>query len=398
MQHLLARLAIAPGQLCADLRVSALHLVVGRLAHVVQQAAAPRQAPVQAQLLGHHAAQVGHLQAVLEHVLAVAGAELEPAQELHQLLVQRPHVGVLDGGPAHLQDVLLHLGLGFVDHLLDARGVDTSVLDQLGQRQAGRLAADVVEGADDDHAGRVVHDDVHPGAFLEGADVAPLAADDAALHLVAGDVHGADGTVGGVLGGVAVDGGGQDAAGLLLARLPELLLVLLQPGGHHVGQFPLQPLQEQFLGLVPVERADLVQLLHLLLDHALQVRRALFHVGPAVGELALAVLEVPFFFLQVPVLFFEAILALVQATFLVAQLAAQLLHLAVERLAPLEQVVLGLQFRFFGELVGLVPGGPGDLLGLGPDPLEPGPVEQAGAAVAEGQPRQGGETGDDRAE
>ena len=166
-------------------------------------------------------AQVRHLQAVLQHVLAVAGAELQPAQQLHQLLVQRADVRLQHRLLADLQDVLLHLRLRFLDHFLDARRVNAAVLDQLGQGQPGGLAADVVEGADDDHAGRVVHDHVHAGAFLEGADVAAFAADDAALHVVAGNVHRADGGVGGVLGGVAVDGGGQDAAGLLLAGLPQ---------------------------------------------------------------------------------------------------------------------------------------------------------------------------------
>ena len=43
--------------------------------------------------------------------------------------------------------------------------MNAAVLDQLGQGQPGGLAADVVEGADDDHAGRVVHDHVDAGAF-----------------------------------------------------------------------------------------------------------------------------------------------------------------------------------------------------------------------------------------
>ena len=75
---------------------------------------------------------------------------------------------------ADLQDVLLHLLLRFGDDLLDPRRMDAAVLDQLGQRQPGGLAADVVEGADDDDAGRVVDDDVDAGRLLEGADVAAL--------------------------------------------------------------------------------------------------------------------------------------------------------------------------------------------------------------------------------
>ena len=70
----------------------------------------------------------------------------------------------------------------------------------------GDLAAHRVEAADDDHdARRVVDDHVHAGRLLEAADVAPLAADDAALHVVAGDRHRADRVVGGLLGGVALD-------------------------------------------------------------------------------------------------------------------------------------------------------------------------------------------------
>src|SRR5437016_377110 len=84
----------------------------------------------------------------------------------------------------------------------------SAVLNEFRQRQPCHLAADVVERADDDDARRVIDDDIHPSAFLEGADVAPLAADDAALHVVAGNVHRADRRVRGVLGGVAVDGGG----------------------------------------------------------------------------------------------------------------------------------------------------------------------------------------------
>ena len=63
----------------------------------------------------------------------------------------------------------------------------------LASDELGDLAADGVEGGDDDDAGRVVDDDVDAGLLLERPDVAALAADDAALHLVAGNVDGGDG-------------------------------------------------------------------------------------------------------------------------------------------------------------------------------------------------------------
>ena len=48
----------------------------------------------------------------------------------------------------------------------------------------GDLAADRVEAGEDHRLGRVVDDQVDAGRLLEGADVAALAADDPALHLV----------------------------------------------------------------------------------------------------------------------------------------------------------------------------------------------------------------------
>ena len=47
--------AVPLEQLGADLRMAAFGLVVGRLADVVQQAAAAGQRAVEAHLLGHHA-------------------------------------------------------------------------------------------------------------------------------------------------------------------------------------------------------------------------------------------------------------------------------------------------------------------------------------------------------
>jgi hypothetical protein len=85
---------------------------------------------------------------------------------------------------ASLLDVVLDLGLGLVVHLLDPRGMDAPVLDQLDERQFRGLAADAVEGGEHDGLRRVVDDEVHAGQVLERADVASLAADDPPFHVV----------------------------------------------------------------------------------------------------------------------------------------------------------------------------------------------------------------------
>ncbi len=151
--------------------------MVGGLADVVQQAAAPGQLAVEVHFLGQHAGDEGHLDAVPQHVLAVAGAEVEPSQQIHQPLVQAVDVGLDAGLLAQLLDVPFHLRLRAGDDLLDPRGVDAAVGDEFLQREPGDFAADHVEGGDDHHAGRVVDDHVHAGGLLEGQDVSPFAAE-----------------------------------------------------------------------------------------------------------------------------------------------------------------------------------------------------------------------------
>src|SRR5207244_660700 len=98
-----------------------------------------------------------------------------------------------------------------------------------------------------------------------------LAADDPALHVVARDIDGADRGVGRVLGGVAVDGGRQNAAGFLLADRLDLLFVLLDARRDLVGQLAIDALQEQLLGFIARQARDFAQLVGLLLDERLGV-------------------------------------------------------------------------------------------------------------------------------
>ncbi len=214
--------------------------------------------------------------------------------------------------------------------------MNAAVLDQLGQGQPGGFAADVVEGADDDDAGRVVDDDVHAGRLLEGADVAPFAADDAALHVVAGDVHRADGGVGGVFGGVALDGGGEDFAGFLLASGLEPFLVFLNAIGDLLAQVFFQSFQKRVLGLFAAQAADFMQFLHLLLDDRFEFFLAFFELFAALGVLFLGVIDGPFFLGQFTLILVEGVFALFEAALLLAQLAAGLFHFLSEVVAFLK--------------------------------------------------------------
>ncbi len=248
--HDLGREVVALRDLGADLGVRALDLVVDRLAHVVEQAAHLGRLHVEAQLGGDDGRQAARLDGVDEHVLAVAGAVLEAAQELDDLRGQGRNAGVVDGllaGLAH-HEVDLRTSLG--DDLLDASGVDAAVGHELGQGQAGDLAADRVEGADDDRLGGVVDDQVDARGLLEGADVATLAADDAALHLVVGQVDGADRVLGGVVRRDALHRRDDDLAGALLGLVAGRSLDRLGDADCVALRLVADRLEELGLGLV----------------------------------------------------------------------------------------------------------------------------------------------------
>ena len=75
-------LAVPAHEVAADERVRPLDLVRDGLADVVQQRGAARRLGGGAELVGHHRRQVGALDRVREHVLPVARAVLQPAEDL----------------------------------------------------------------------------------------------------------------------------------------------------------------------------------------------------------------------------------------------------------------------------------------------------------------------------
>jgi hypothetical protein len=81
--------------------------------------------------------------------------------------------------------------------------VDAAVGDQPFDGLFGDLAAVGIKAREDDRARCVVDDEIDAGRQLERADVAPLAADDAALEIVARQVDDRDRRLNRVLGAAA---------------------------------------------------------------------------------------------------------------------------------------------------------------------------------------------------
>ena len=308
-------LPVLPGHLHANLHVGALHLVVQSLADVMEQAGPLGHGGVQPQLAGHHAGEEGHLDRVVQDVLPIAGAVAQPAQELDQLVVDAVDAHLQHGTLALLLDGGFHLPAGLFHGLLNAGGVDAPVGDELLQGDAGHFPAHRLKAGEGDGLGRVVDNQVHAGEGFNGPDVPALPADDAALHLVVGQGHHADGGFADVVGRAALDGQGDDLPGGFVRVLFGLLLKLPDFHGLLVGELALQVVQQVLLGLVHREVGDFLQHVKLALLHGLGLFQAL---------LCLLVLLVDLVFLALHgfQLFLQALLLLEDAPLLMLDFLA----------------------------------------------------------------------------
>ena len=174
------------------------------------------------------------------------------------------HAELEDGLLAGLLYVGLDLFLGLGGHLLDAGRVDAPVQYQPVQGDACDLPADGVEAGNRHGLRRIVDDEVDAGGLLEGADVAALAPDQPAFHLVVGQRHSGDGGLGDDLRGAALDGRGQYLLRPLAGLILELGLPLVQAPRSLLLHLDLHGVQQCLFGLGAGHAGDELKLLELL--------------------------------------------------------------------------------------------------------------------------------------
>ena len=132
-------------QLHAKDSVREFRLVVRHFADVVQETGTFCFLDVQAQFRCHDGAEVRRLAGVLQKVLPVRRAVFHFSDEADKFRMQPVDTQVYGRALAGLDDFLLDLFFHFVDNLFDACGVDTSVRNQLVERQACDFPADGVK-------------------------------------------------------------------------------------------------------------------------------------------------------------------------------------------------------------------------------------------------------------
>ena len=120
--------------------------------------------------------------------------------------------GIESGLLAGLENALVDIGLGLMEHLLDASRMYAAIGDEVFHSHAADFATNRVEARNSDAFGRVVDDEVGAGDLLKRADVAAFATDDAAFEIVRRDMDGGNRVLDCMFGGNALNGQAEDAA------------------------------------------------------------------------------------------------------------------------------------------------------------------------------------------
>ena len=368
---------VADAEAARDLRaergVRALHLAVHGLAEVVQQPAEAHRLHVRADLVRDRDREPGGLDGVAQLVLAVGVAETQLAERLRNLRVERRNLGIKERLLAGLGHHPVHLAARLLDGFLDAAGLDAPVLHEACERYAGDLAPHGVEADDRDDLGRVVDQQVAAGRGLEGADVAALAPDDAALQFVGGDRDDGDRRLRGDLGGHALHHGGEDLAS------PRIGLGL--GGGLHrahpprglVAQLSVEAVEQQIARLLGAQSRDPLKLAAedgLLLAHSLlflmEARLSGFEFLLAAVQTVGAVANGLLAALEALGAAFQRLLALLEAALDAGGLAPLLAQFLVGLLAVAEAGLLCLKLQFAATVLRLLADAVGGLLGAAP--------------------------------
>jgi hypothetical protein len=196
------------------------------------------------------------------------------------------------------------------------------------------LAAHPVEGREHDCRRRVVDDEVHPRDALERADVAPLAPDDATLHVVGGQLDDRHRGLRRVAGREALHRGREDVPRPPRGVAAGLLLELADRPGDVVARLPLELAHQRLLGLDTRQPGDILQGAQVLVPGALELLGAALEAQVALVEGALARVD-----LRQPAL--ERLLALQDPLLEAADLGAPLGQLVLQALPEPDQLLSG---------------------------------------------------------
>jgi hypothetical protein len=129
----------------ADLDVGAGDFMVESFADIVQECSGLGYLDIGAELLGYHAGDMGHLYGVLEDILAVAGAEMEPAQDEQYARIEADDATFIGGCFALFLYGLIYILSGLFHYLFYPSRLDAAIFYEFFQCHASYMAADRIK-------------------------------------------------------------------------------------------------------------------------------------------------------------------------------------------------------------------------------------------------------------
>ena len=245
----LAAFLILLGHAHAELDMSPFHIMREGFSDIMKQTRALGSRGIRAELLSHNPGQKGHFNGMLEHILAVAGTVTKPPQQFDQFGMQVGNADLIGGAFTGLLDKRLDLAAGFFHRFLDACRMNPPVRDQFFQCETRHLAADRIKTGKRDGLRGIVDNQFHTGERFQLLDVAPLTADNAPLHLLAGDLHHRHRAFGHMVSRTALNGQGENVARLDFSLVLELGIQFVQTLSQLVFGLALHPFDQFFFGL-----------------------------------------------------------------------------------------------------------------------------------------------------
>ena len=103
--------------------------------------------------------------------------------------MQPENAHFVHGGFSRFADLYVDIARNFFYRFFDARRMNTPVGNEPFQRYPRDFSADGIEPGQYNHFRRIVDDKFDARGVFESADIAPLSADDAGFHIVAGERH-----------------------------------------------------------------------------------------------------------------------------------------------------------------------------------------------------------------
>ena len=192
-------------------------------------------------------------------VLTVGGAVFQPPKLLDDFRVETVHAGFVDRFGARFENILIHRFAFLFKDLFNICRMNATIRYKTCQRAPGNFTADGVKAGDGDSLRGIIHYNINASCLFEGLDVAPVASNNAPLHLLIGECNHRGGYFGNLVGGDTLDGIGDQFAGFFHAGFSGINLILADDARHVSAGFLLDFFKQDRAGFFAGHRRNALQ-------------------------------------------------------------------------------------------------------------------------------------------